>query len=191
MPLQIGITGGIGSGKSLVSRIFGALGIPVYEADSRAKWLINHDITLQDDIIGLLGQNAFINGQYNRPWVAAKVFDNPTLLQQLNGLIHPRVFTDSAAWLQQHQNAPYVLRESALTTKNADKLLVVKAPLDLRVARIKQRDPHRSELEIKHIMDRQLTDDERLKLADYVIINDQSQLLIPQVQQLHAIFSLL
>ncbi|TAH08748.1 MAG: dephospho-CoA kinase [Runella slithyformis] len=190
MPLQIGITGGIGSGKSIVCRIFSTLGVPIYDADSRAKWLINHQVALQSDIIDLLGTNAFVNGQYNRPWVAAQVFDNPTLLQQLNAVVHPRVFADSAIWLQQHQNAPYVLRESALATKgaNIDKVLVVSAPLDLRVARIKQRDPHRTEIEIRNIIARQPTDAEQLQMADYVITNDDTQLLILRVQELHAVF---
>jgi len=191
MPLQIGITGGIGSGKSVVCRIFEALGVAVYDADSRAKWLINNDPTLKNNLIRLLGTAAYLpDGTYNRAWVAAQVFDNEALLQQLNALVHPRVFEDTAAWLKLHLRAKYVLRESALATKatGLDKLVVVHAPLAMRLARTKHRDPQRTEAEIQHIMARQMPDEERLKMADFIIQNDESQLLIRQVMQLHEVF---
>jgi dephospho-CoA kinase len=188
-PRQVGVTGGIGAGKSLICKVFAALGVPVYDADSRAKWLINHDILLQKQIVELLGPAAFEQGVYNRQWVATQVFDNPELLQKLNAIVHPRVFVDSAEWLQRHRACPYVLRESALTAKtnDIDQLIVVQAPLALRIQRIKQRDPHRSEAEIMSIIARQPTDEARLAAADYVIANDDTQLLIPQIEQLHAL----
>ena len=111
----IGITGGIGSGKSLICRIFAIMGIPMYEADTRAKWLITNDIILKKSIIQLLSSTAYLpDGSYNRTWVASQVFGNPNLLQQLNQLVHPRVREDAAQWITQHQSSPFLLYEAAL-----------------------------------------------------------------------------
>ena len=190
---KIGVTGGIGSGKSIVCRMFSLLGIPVYEADERAKWLTQHDPILQAEIIRLLGREAYDQlGNYNRAYVAAQVFSNPDRLAALNALIHPRVFADTARWVQQ-QSAPYVLKEAALMRaagdqNDLDAVVVVTAPLDLRVQRIRQRDPQRSESEIRAIIDRQISDEARLQLADYVVENDETKLLIPQILQLDAQF---
>ena len=190
--IQIGVTGGIGSGKSVVCRIFEALGAPIYNADDRAKWLINHDEPLKIAIKNLLGEIAYLpDGSYNRVWVAAQVFNNAVLLQQLNALVHPLVFEDAAAWLRQHQNAPYVVRESALMKKGTgiDKIVVIHAPVATRIKRIKQRDPQRSEQEIRDIIARQMPDSERLAMADFVIYNDETQLLIPQVLRVFELIS--
>ncbi|MBC7569837.1 MAG: dephospho-CoA kinase [Spirosoma sp.] len=193
--LQIGVTGGIGSGKSVVCRVFAALGIPVYEADTRAKWLTEHDPSLRTDVIRVLGPLAYdAQGRYNRAWVASQVFTNPTLLAQLNGVIHPRVLTDTLDWISQHTNAPYVVKEAALMRaagdgNTLDKVIVVHAPVALRITRIRQRDPQRSEADIQAIIDRQISDDDRLKLADYVLMNDESQLLLPQILALHTTFT--
>jgi dephospho-CoA kinase len=195
MSLQIGITGGIGSGKSLVCRIFSALGVPIYSADERAKWLLNYDEKLKKTVEALLGAEAYLpDGSYNRQWVASKVFNNSTLLRELNAIVHPRVGEDTQAWLKQHKKAPYVVKEAAIMVKAGqnnllDKVVVVHSPVDLRVARVLQRDPQRSETEIRDIIARQVSDEERLAVADYVIYNDDSQLLIPQVWRLHRIFS--
>ncbi|GAB2527571.1 dephospho-CoA kinase [Spirosoma aerophilum] len=196
-PLQIGVTGGIGSGKSVVCKVFRALGIPVYEADERAKWLTEHDPILKADIQRVLGANAYdATGKYNRAWVASQVFSDPSLLAALNGVIHPRVFADTAAWVIEHADKPYVVKEAALMKaagdhNSLDKVVVVQAPVALRIARIRQRDPHRSEVEIQHIIDRQIDDAERLRIADYVVDNDESQLLLPQIIRLHEEFLLL
>lgn len=195
MPLQIGVTGGIGAGKSVVCQAFRALGIPVYEADARAKWLTEHDPILKADIIRVLGPNAYDPlGRYNRAWVASQVFANPVLLGQLNGVIHPRVLSDTETWANEHANKPYVVKEAALMRAAGDgnslaKVIVVRAPIDVRVERIQKRDPHRSAEEILNIINRQVSDDERLQIADYVVENDESQLLIPQVIRLHEEFS--
>jgi dephospho-CoA kinase len=197
-PLQIGVTGGIGTGKSLVCRVFNALGIPVYEADERAKWLVNHDAILRADIIRLLGSNAYtgdsLSGQYNRTWVAAQVFNHPERLQNLNALIHPRVHADTATWVATHQHLPYVVKEAAIMKaagdgNTLDKVVVVQAPLELRLQRIRKRDPHRTEEEITNIINRQATEAQRLAIADFVVQNDEKQLLIPQILQLHQLFS--
>ncbi|QMW03561.1 dephospho-CoA kinase [Spirosoma foliorum] len=193
-PLQIGVTGGIGSGKSVVCQVFQSLGAPVYEADERAKWLTEHDPILKADIKRVLGSNAYdAAGHYNRAWVASQVFANPELLTTLNGVIHPRVFADTAAWVNQQLGKPYVIKEAAIMKaagdhNTLDKVIVVQAPVALRIERIHKRDPHRSEAEIRNIIARQVSDDERLKLADYVLDNDESQLLLPQIIRLHEDF---
>jgi dephospho-CoA kinase len=190
----IGITGGIGSGKSIISKVFEVLGVPVYYADERAKWLTNNDLQLRKEIKELLGREAYdSNGMYNKKWVAAQVFDNPALLKILNSLIHPRVFDDTKRWLREHQDKPYLLREAALTNaagvgNDLDKLIVVMSPLELRLQRIKKRDPQRSDDEIEAIIARQKTEAEFIQIADYQIINDEQQLLIPQVMTLHQLF---
>ncbi|GAB3260046.1 dephospho-CoA kinase [Larkinella harenae] len=194
-PLLIGVTGGIGAGKSTVCRIFEAFGIPIYSADDRAKWLVDHDAILKADVTRLLGSEAYNEaGHYNRPWVAAQVFGKPDLLQELNALIHPRVFADTQRWTHEHAGRPYVIKEAALLRaagedgNNLDKLIVVQSPLELRIQRIHKRDPHRTEQEIKNIISRQMSDEERLQFADYVIYNNDTQLLIPQVVSLHEHF---
>lgn len=183
---KIGVTGGIGSGKSVVCRLFGLLSVPVYEADERAKWLTQHDPILKADIIRLLGAAAYdASGTYNRGYVAAQVFGDPDRLAALNALVHPRVLADTNRWFGQ-QSAPYVVKEAALMQaagdgNDLDAVILVTAPLQIRIARIRQRDPQRSESEIRAIIDRQLTDEQRLQLADYVVYNDNTQLVIPQI----------
>lgn len=193
-PLQIGVTGGIGSGKSTVCRVFETLGIPVYYADERAKWLTEHDPILKSDITRVLGPQAYDPlGKYNRSWVASQVFAEPVLLDQLNAVIHPRVIADTALWVSQHADIPYVIKEAALMRaagdgNSLDKVIVVQAPVALRIERIRARDPHRTIQEIQHIIDRQVSDEERLQLADHVLHNDETQLLLPQIVVLHQEF---
>lgn len=193
-PLQIGVTGGIGSGKSTVCQVFRALGIPIYEADERAKWLTEHDPILKADIKRVLGPEAYsTTGQYNRAWVASQVFGAPERLSALNAVIHPRVFADTASWINQQTGKPYVIKEAALMkaagdNNSLDKVVVVQAPVLLRIERIRKRDPHRSENEIQNIIARQISDEERLKIADYILENDESQLLLPQIVRLHEEF---
>jgi dephospho-CoA kinase len=190
-PLQVGITGGIGSGKSIVCKVFKCLGIPVYDADYRAKWLVDHDPDLKANIISLLGMESFTKqGFYNRPYVASQVFGNPTLLASLNALIHPVVLIDTNQWVKAHHHFPYVLKEAALMNRagdrnNLDAVIVVQAPLALRVNRVKIRD-QRSIEEIESIIARQISDTERDTIADYILVNDDKQAIIPQVVQLHA-----
>lgn len=187
----IGITGGIGSGKSIICKVFEILGIPVYYADERAKWLTNNDLQLKKEIKELLGRNAYNeHGQYDRKWVASQVFDDPSLLKMLNMLIHPRVFDDTKKWVTAHQNYPYLLRETALTNaagngNDLDKVIVVSSPLELRIERTKKRDPQRTDEEIKAIITRQKTEQEFEQIADYWIFNNETQLIMPQVLAIH------
>jgi dephospho-CoA kinase len=192
-PLQIGITGGIGSGKSLVSRIFNLLGIPVYDADSRAKSVMTTDGILVSQIkkeFGVLSYNG--DGSLNREYLAEHVFSDPEKLKLLNSLVHPRVGEDFNRWLKE-QNSAYVLKEAALLFEagsNAalDKIIVVSAPEELRINRVLLRDKHRTAQQVKDIIRNQLKEEEKLKLADYIIVNDESRPLIPQVLELHKQF---
>lgn len=189
--LVVGITGGIGAGKSLIARVFASLGVPVYEADSRAKWLITHDPVLRNQITLLLGEEAYTAaGDYNRTWVASRVFGHAELLQQLNALVHPCVQKDARQWIANHANTPFVLYEAALITASAkndflDKILLITAPLATRINRILRRDK-RSEEEIKAIIARQLSDEERRSFADFVIDNDDDIAVLPQILALYA-----
>ena len=194
LPIQVGVTGGIGAGKSVVCRIFSCLGISIYEADQRANGLADHDPAIRQEVVALLGPDSYTSeGAYNRKYVASRVFSEPILLQKLNQIIHPRVFADSDRWLKEHADEPYIIREAALMNRagdgnSLDYVIVVKVPLSLRIERTKLRDPHRSETEIRAIIARQIADEERLQLADFVIENDQESALIPQVMKLHQYF---
>jgi dephospho-CoA kinase len=195
MALIIGVSGGIGSGKSVVCQIFRSLGVAIYNADERAKWLINNDDLLKAKIKSLLGSESYLpDGSYNRSWVAAQVFENVDLLQTLNALVHPQVAIDTDKWAKKYRHEPYIVKEAALFTKSGtgtllDKLIVVVAPTQLRINRVKARDPYRSETDILKIITNQLSDEERLQNADYVVHNNESQLLIPQVYGLHLLFT--
>ncbi len=190
-PLQIGVTGGIGSGKSIVCRIFACLGVPVYEADARARWLVDNDPDIKSEVIELLGEEAFAQGYYNRKYVASRVFSDSELLQKLNHIIHPRVRADGNRWLEGHSSQRYVLREAALMKRagegnELDRVVVVTAPLALRIDRVKSRDPQRSQADILAIIESQISEEARLQLADFVIDNGDGSALIPQVLSLHA-----
>ena len=182
----IGITGGIGSGKSIVCKVFATMGIPIYEADSRAKSLMNNDLSLKKSIQNLLGEQSYTpTGEYNRAWVASQVFNNPDLLKQLNAIVHPRVREDAENWIQQHSKSPFLLYEAAIMKaagegNHFDKVIVVNAPIDLRIKRVQKRD-NRSEQEIRDIIARQISDEERLKIADFVIENDEKLPLLEQI----------
>ncbi|MCF0039417.1 dephospho-CoA kinase [Dyadobacter fanqingshengii] len=195
LPLQIGITGGIGSGKSVVCKLFSCLGIPVYNADSRAKWLTNHNQQIINRVVALLGRDSYdAEGRYNTSYVSSLVFNNDDLLKKLNAIIHPVVMQDTADWVQNHATSPYVVKEAAIMNKAGDRnsldyVVVVEAPLQLRVSRILQRDK-RSEDEIRAIVKRQVSDEDRKKVADFFINNDEESALIPQVLKLHDIFKI-
>ncbi|MBX2914079.1 MAG: dephospho-CoA kinase [Cyclobacteriaceae bacterium] len=190
-PLQVGITGGIGSGKSLVCKIFNALGVPTYDADSRAKMVMTTDGILVEAIkkeFGVLSYDAL--GMLNRQHLANTVFNQPNKLKRLNELVHPRVTLDYQQWVQSQVNVKYVLKEAALLFESGsyatlNKIIVVTAPETLRVQRVLKRDSHRSAEQTKEIIRNQMTQEEKIKKADYVINNDETMLLIPQVLNLH------
>ncbi|WBL43161.1 dephospho-CoA kinase [Algoriphagus halophytocola] len=189
-PLLIGITGGIGSGKSTVAKIFGILGIPLYSADDRAKWLMSNDQALKVELIKSFGEETFQkDGNLNRSYLAQTVFADPEKVKTINGLVHPAVGKDFEKWAKA-QNAPYVLKEAALLFESGsanalDYVINVSSPLKIRVARVLGRDPHRNEEQINQIINQQLPDEKKNELADFVIKNVDNKLLIPQVLKIH------
>lgn len=193
-PLQIGITGGIGSGKSIICRVFTCLGISVYDADSRAKAVMTTDGILISQIKKEFGGLSYDEqGGLNRQYLAQTVFHDPDKVRILNQLVHPRVKEDYVRWLEDHKQEPYVLKEAALlyeaeSYQSLDKIIVVYAPVHVRLKRVLQRDAHRNEEQVKAIMGQQMSDEEKVKRADFVILNDDSKLVLPQVLELHRRF---
>jgi dephospho-CoA kinase len=193
--LQVGITGGIGSGKSLVCKIFQCLGVPTYDADSRAKYVMTTDTILIQQIqkeFGNLSYNP--KGVLNRKYLADTVFSDPGQLEKLNSLVHPRVAADYSNWVVSHSDAPYVIKEAALLFESGsanalDKIIAVYAPETVRIQRVLQRDTHRTEQAVKGVIQNQMNEEEKRDKADFVILNDDSMLIIPQVLQLHKQFS--
>lgn len=189
-PRLVGLTGGIGSGKSTVAKIFSILGIPVYYADDRAKWLMVFDAELKKQILTHFGPESYSeDGSLNRSYLAGTVFSDESKVKIINSLVHPAVKKDFEKWAAQ-QNAPYVLKEAALlfetgSYKDLDKTINVSAPLKIRVTRVMMRDLHRTEKQINDIIDKQMPDEEKNHLADYIIKNNENKLLIPQVLAIH------
>jgi dephospho-CoA kinase len=192
--LKIGITGGIGVGKTTVCRLFGVLGIPVYDADTRAKWVMQHDHALKQELQDAFGQETYTgDGQLNRSYLASVVFNNQERLERLNAIVHPHVGTDFAKWAVVHTDTPYLIKEAALmfesgSWRQMDEVVVVTAPLDVRLKRLLRRDAHRTEAEIRSIIAKQLSEEEKIARAQHVIYNDDKQPLIPQVLALHQQF---
>lgn len=190
--LKIGITGGIGSGKTTVCKMFEELGIPVYYADERAKYLMQHEHFLIDEIKKNFGEEVYDNGQLNRQLLASKVFHDKEKVKLLNSLVHPAVFRDTDRWVveQQATQTPYALKEAALLVESGshkylDKLIVVTAPQNLRLKRVVERD-NVSSTDVMARMQNQLPEEEKVKLADFVIINDSDkEHLRQQVLKIH------
>ncbi|RZK62415.1 MAG: dephospho-CoA kinase [Hymenobacter sp.] len=192
--LRIGITGGIGSGKSVVARLFATLGVPVYDSDSRAKYLMANDPVLREQLLRAFGPETYTAaGELNRVHLAQRVFKDAAQVAQLNGLVHPRVGADFASWgaAQAAAGQPYLLKEAALLYESGayrqlDGIITVFAPPEVRRARVLRRDAHRTSADVQAIMSQQLSDEEKLQRADYVVYNDDSQLVLPQVLALDA-----
>lgn len=193
-PLKIGVTGGIGAGKSVVCQIFSALGVPVYDADTRAKQVMVDDAVLVRQLKGHFGEKTYeADGSLNRIHLAATVFADAEKLALLNSLVHPRVGLDFDKWFSQYPRAPYVIKEAALifeagSYKGLDAVIAVSAPEELRLRRTMIRDEHRSRQQIEEIISKQLQEEERLSRANYKIVNDDKTLIIPQVLRLHKKF---
>lgn len=192
---KIGITGGIGVGKSVICRIFAALGVPIYDADSAAKRLMNTEEVLKSAIIHTFGTEAYLaDGSFNRDFMTAQIIGNPQTAKQLEALVHPAVGRDFAAFVatysKQNSEQKYVLKEAALlyeagSYKELDKIIVVVASLETRIARILERDKHRTIEQIKAIIAKQMPDSEKISRADFVIDNNGDKLLIPQVLEIN------
>ena len=190
--LKIGITGGIGSGKTTVCKVFQLQHIPVFYADTQAKIIMQTDLQLVADIKDAFGKDVYSpGGVLNRSMLAALVFSDEEKLKKLNSLVHPAVFKAFDKWVAQ-QEAPYVMKEAALlfesgSYKDCDYTILVKAPQRLKIARIMERDKV-SESDVLKRMSKQLSDEEKELRSDFIILNDEQQMLIPQVLNLHEKF---
>jgi len=188
MPIRVGLTGGIGSGKSMVARIFENLGIPVYYADAAAKRLQQTDPALKTLIVRHFGEDAYVDDELNRQYIAKLVFADPHKLDLLNSLVHPATLKDAEQWLNA-QSTHYAIKEAALifesgSHRDLDFVIGVFAPESLRISRVMQRD-HVSAEEVVRRMKRQVSDRIKSRLCDFVIHNDETQLVIPQVLKVH------
>ncbi|MEJ6982599.1 dephospho-CoA kinase [Pedobacter sp. P351] len=190
--LKIGITGGIGSGKTTVCKLFQLQNIPVFYADQQAKTIMQTDTRLVDDLKAEFGQDVYSKeGLLDRRKLGGLVFNDEQKLKQLNSLVHPAVFRAFDVWVKQ-QHASYVLKEAALlfesgSYKDCDYVILVKSPKDLKVKRIIERDSI-SESDVLKRMNKQLSDEEKEKKSDFILYNDEKQMLISQVLKLHEIF---
>ena len=188
MTLRVGITGGMGSGKSTVAAVFAVLGIPVYRADDAAKRLMNEDLLLKEQLTSQFGTATYTNGLLNRAYLAATVFSNKEKLAQLNALVHPVTIRDADEWMKK-QTTPYAIKEAAIIFESGsqnylDYIIGVYAPVTLRIYRSMKRDKLSKE-EVNARMNQQMDDAIKMKLCDTVIVNDEQQAVIPQVMKIH------
>lgn len=186
--LKVGITGGIGSGKSVVCRVFATLGIPVFNADLAARHLLETDEDLKQQVKSLLGDDSYNAALPDRAKIASIVFNDPAKLTELNALIHPATISYGEQWMSQQQ-APYTIKEAAIffesgSYKSIDIMIGVSAPKELRIQRAMQRSAITRE-EVLDRMSQQMDEDEKLKRCDYIIVNDGRQAIIPQVMNIH------
>lgn len=187
--LKIGLTGGIGSGKTTVAKVFEVLGIPVYYADDAAKQLMNNNTALKQQLIASFGNETYFeNGELNRKHLSSIVFTDKEKLALLNSFVHPATIADAQQWFSK-QTAPYVVKEAALlfesgTAEGLDYVIGVTAPLTVRLKRVMDRDAVTAE-EVKRRMANQIDEQLKMKLCDFVLHNNEQQLLLPQVTALH------
>ena len=184
--LKVGLTGGIGSGKTTVAEIFYSFGIPVYNSDERAKYLMENDPSLRVTIIEYFGEESYRSEGLNRLYLSKEVFSDKSKLQKLNSLVHPVVSKDFAGWCK-NQSAPFVVKEAAILIesgayKGLDKIIIVTASENTRMDRVMDRDDVKAS-EVRDRINNQMVDSERLKYADFIIDNDGRQMLIPQVKE--------
>ncbi|MBN8838260.1 MAG: dephospho-CoA kinase [Sphingobacteriia bacterium] len=189
--LKIGLTGGIGSGKSIVSKIFETLGIPVFDADTAAKMVMEEDETLKQQLKAAFGEAVYENNKLNRKYLAGIVFTDKDELNKLNALVHPAAIEMGLQWAAKQQS-PYIVKEAALMFEagsafNLDYVIGVSAPRHLRILRTMQRD-HISREEVMARMNKQIDEEVKMKLCDFVVLNDEQELLLPQVLSLHKKF---
>ena len=185
-PKLIGITGGIGAGKSTVSTICKHLGFKVYNSDQRAKEIVSEDSIIKKKLISFFGNNIYKNGVLDRKFLSDKIFNDKSSLEQINSIIHPAVKKDFNSWVINNSNEKILFKESALlfesgAYKELDKIILIVSDENLRVSRVLNRDKIRSKKEIKSIIDKQINEVEAIKYADIVIDNNHKKMLLPSV----------
>ena len=190
--IRVGITGGIGSGKSLICQVFSCLGVPVYYADIEARLLMDYDPEIQQELKTILGAAFFDRGILNRNRMASAIFSDKSLLDRVNNLIHPGVAAHFSGWCKRHAGSPYIIQESAIlfesnAYRNFDKIITVTAPEEIRIQRVITRKNMTPE-KAASIMRNQLPEAEKLSRSHHVIVNDGTELVIPQVLKLHYSF---
>lgn len=183
--IRIGITGGMGAGKSVISEMMRCLGIPVYDADIASKKILNSNTKVKTQLIELLGEEIFSNGQLNRPLMAQLIFNNNELLLKTNAIIHPAVFDDFIAW-SETQNKEVVACETAILFESGmvsyfDSILMVSAPLEIRIERCIKRNNFTREQVLERIA-KQMDESKKIELSDFVIDNDNRKALYPQLK---------
>jgi dephospho-CoA kinase len=186
--LKVAITGGIGSGKSLVCQVFKTLGIPIFDADAVSNHLVEHDATLKTAITELFGKEAYKNNIYNRKYIASIVFSQAEMLQALNALVHPKAIEAAKQWFEKQQT-PYAIKEAAIlfesnSEKDIDIIIGVTAPEKVRIERVMQRTGYSKEEVIKR-MQQQMPDEEKMAKCNYVIQNNDTDAILPQILQIH------
>lgn len=186
--VRVGLTGGIGSGKSTVAHVFEILGIPVYYADKEAKRLMNEDPEIRMQLVAHFGEETYADNLINRRYLAEIVFKDKEKLQLLNSLVHPITIARAEEWMQK-QDTPYVIKEAALifesgSQENLDYVIGVSAPLNLRIHRTMKRDGVSRE-EVLNRMQHQIQESIKMRLCDFVIRNDEQHLVLPQVLAIH------
>ena len=190
--IKVGITGGIGSGKSLVCEVFERLGVPVFYADQQAKWLYDHDQQVRQQLIRHFGPEIYDEQGLKRSLLASKIFNDPEALKKVNQIVHPPVREKFLQWCRSYQHLPYVLEEAAILFESGaheglDYTILVYAPEEIRIQRVMERDQV-SQQEVKQRMRHQKADEDKMDQADFVLYNDGSQMLIPQILNIHRSF---
>jgi dephospho-CoA kinase len=185
-PKLIGITGGIGAGKSTVSTICKHLGFKVYNSDQRAKEIVSEDPIIKKKLISFFGNNIYKNGVLDRKFLSDKIFNDKSSLEQINSIIHPSVKKDFNSWVINNSNEKILFKESALLLesgayKELDKIILIVSDKNLRVSRVLNRDQNRSKKEIESIIDKQIDEVDAIKYADIVIDNNHKKMLLPSV----------
>ncbi len=184
----IGLTGGIGSGKTTISKCFESFGIPVYVADYEAKALMNRSKVIKRKLIQLFGESAYKKGKLNRAYLASKIFNDKALLTKMNAIVHPKVASHFKRWLKK-QEAPYVIKEAAIIFENNlerqyDYIITVVADEDLRIKRVMKRD-NSTLKKVKSIISNQLADAEKIDKSDFVITNNKLEPAKKQATDIH------
>jgi dephospho-CoA kinase len=186
--MKLGVTGGIGSGKTSVCRVFNVLGIPVFSADPEAREIMENDKSIIRRINSIAGKNLYINGSLDRMQLATLIFNDSTLLEKVNSLVHPVVFEHFIKW-EKEQTAPYVIMEAAIlfesgASKLVDRIASVVAPAEERIIRVINRNTLTRE-QVLERMRNQIDDEARMKLSDYVIHNSEKDMIIPSILKIH------